>query len=63
MTRPAARGLAEHADLEPAFKLAERELWSAPCDVERAEGLVTDYTVAVNRMIDAAGRAADRGAQ
>jgi hypothetical protein len=52
--------LAEHADLESAFKLAERELWSAPCDVERAEGLVSDYTAAVNRMIDAAGSAADR---
>jgi hypothetical protein len=57
-------GLAEHADLEPLFRSAERELWSAPCDVERAEGLVADYTTAVNGMIQAASRAADdRGAR
>jgi hypothetical protein len=50
-------GLAEHPDLEPMFRTAERELWSAPCDVERAQGLVAEYTAAVNRMI------AERGAR
>lgn len=47
--------LAEHPDLEPLFREAERELWSAPCDVERAEGMVAAYTSAVNRMIGDGG--------
>ena len=34
-------GLAEHADLEPLFREAEGELWSAPCDVDRAKVMVT----------------------
>jgi hypothetical protein len=57
-------GLAEHPDLEPAFKAAESELWSAPCDVVRAEGLVADYTGAVNAMIAAKAQPVnDRGAR
>lgn len=56
-------GLAEHPDLEPLFRAAETELWTAPCDVDRAAVLVNTYTAAVNTMIAAAPRPAnDRGA-
>ncbi len=51
-------GLAEHADLEPLFREAERQLWSAPCDVDRAKVMVDRYTAAVNQMIDASRRGA-----
>lgn len=47
-----AHGLAESAELEPAFHEAESVLWSAPCDVDRAAELVAAYTAAVNRAID-----------
>lgn len=57
-------GLAEHPDLEPLFRQAEAELWSAPCDVDRAGTLVTAYTSAVNTMIEANRRSSnDRGAR
>jgi hypothetical protein len=46
--KAAAAGLGEDAELEPVFRTAEHELWSAPCDVEAAEGLVREYTDAVN---------------
>lgn len=53
--KAAAVGLGEDAALEPLLRTAEGELWSAPCDVERAEELVRRYTEAVNARIDAAG--------
>ncbi|MBI5088802.1 MAG: hypothetical protein HZB15_08095 [Actinobacteria bacterium] len=57
-------GLAEHPDLEPRYRAAEAELWSAPCDVERGLTLVDEYCRAVNDMIAAASRPArDRGAR
>jgi hypothetical protein len=52
--------LAENAELEPAFKAAESVLWSAPCDVEQAAGLVAVYTDAVNRAIAALTGGDDR---
>ncbi|MCU1359103.1 MAG: hypothetical protein JWN99_392, partial [Ilumatobacteraceae bacterium] len=56
-------GFAEDPDLEPQFRAAETELWSAPCDVDHAAVLVDNYTAAVNQMIAAAARPAnDRGA-
>jgi hypothetical protein len=48
-----AYGLAESAALEPGFKAAESVLWSAPCDIEQAGGLVDAYTRAVNQEIAA----------
>jgi hypothetical protein len=56
--KAAGSGLAEHADLEPLFRDAERELWSAPCDVVRAKTMVDRYTAAVNQMIDDGRRGA-----
>jgi hypothetical protein len=55
-------GFAEHPDLEPLFREAERELWSAPCDVERGLTLVDAYCHAVNEMIAVARAGRDRGA-
>ncbi|MGD9997422.1 MAG: hypothetical protein AB7L17_14530 [Ilumatobacteraceae bacterium] len=55
--------LAEHPDLDSRYRAAERELWSAPCDVERGLTLVDEYCRMVNEMIGTASRATrDRGA-
>ncbi len=53
--KAAGSGLGEDAELEPLLRAAEHELWSAPCDVEGAEGLVERYTTAVNRAVAARG--------
>ena len=50
--------MAEDADLERSFKAAEAVLWSAPCDVDRAAGLVEVYVDAVNLAV--AGKGAHR---
>lgn len=61
--KAAAAGLGEDAELEPVFRAAEQQLWSAPCDVEVADGLVREYTDAVNVAVAtrAAGRRDARG--
>ena len=41
-------GLDEHVDLDPAYRAAADELWSAPCDLPRARDLVQRYIAAVN---------------
>ena len=43
-------GLGEHPDLEPLYRCAANELWSAPCDVDRAGEMVERYIQAVNVM-------------
>lgn len=48
-----AHGMAEHPSLEPVYEAAETVLWSAPCDVDAAAVLVSDYTAAVNRAVAA----------
>ncbi len=47
--------MAEDADLERSFKAAEVMLWSAPCDVDRAAGLVDVYVDAVNLAVAGKG--------
>ena len=47
--------MAEDADLERSFKAAEVVLWSAPCDVDRAAGLVDVYVDAVNLAVAGKG--------
>ena len=49
--KAAAAGLGEDAALEPLLRAAEQQLWSAPCDVDIAEGLVREYTEAVNAAV------------
>lgn len=46
-----AHGLAEDPLLEPAYRVAEAVLWSAPCNVDVAEPLVDVYTDAVNNAV------------
>jgi len=41
-------GLDEHVDLDPAYRAAVDELWSAPCDLVTARELVQRYIAAVN---------------
>ncbi len=53
--KAAGSGLGEDASLEPLLRAAEQELWTAPCDVDAAGGLVEQYTAAVNRAIAARG--------
>jgi len=43
-------GLEEHVDLDPAYRAAVDELWSAPCDLVKARELVERYIAAVNRI-------------
>ena len=41
-------GLDEHVDLDPAYRAAADELWTAPCDLAKARDLVQRYIAAVN---------------
>jgi hypothetical protein len=68
--KAAGSGLGEDAALEPLFRAAERELWSAPCDLDASAILAQDYIDAVNRAVDPADdrvperareRSSDRG--
>ena len=43
-----AAGLDEHPDLDPAYRAATDELWTAPCDLVKARDLVQRYLGAVN---------------
>ncbi len=43
-------GLAEHTELDPAYRAAVTELWSAPCDLRSARTLVDNYLFAVNSI-------------
>lgn len=49
-------GAAEHPDLDAAFRAAKRELWSAPCDLDRARELCSDYQRRV-RLLPTTGSA------
>ncbi len=61
--KAAASGHGESADLEPLLRGAERVLWSAPCDLDVAEQLVSDYTRAVNALVAAPARGPGGGAR
>ncbi len=61
--KAAASGHGESADLEPLLRGAERVLWSAPCDLDVAEQLVSDYTRAVNALVTAPARGVRGGAR
>jgi len=49
--KAASAGLAEHEALDPRYNEARDTLWSAPCDVGRAEALVDEYVRRINTMM------------
>jgi hypothetical protein len=49
--KAAAHGLGEHPELEPLYRQAQSLLWTAPCDVDAARGLVQQYVARVNDKV------------
>jgi len=49
--KAASAGLAEHEKLDPRYAAAREILWSAPCDLDRAEAQVEHYISTINQMM------------
>ena len=47
------KGIAERSDVDAAYQSARQELWSAPCRIDEAGRLVTEYQRIVNASLSA----------
>jgi hypothetical protein len=47
------KGIAERSDVDAAYQAARQELWSAPCRIDEAGRLVTEYQRIVNASLSA----------